>query len=136
MVDTPSTKPPNGGRGHRVLLTKDVAIKAIHTLVGMGVNMAYDSLRHASAFKIGMIENAEICGNEIIISGYIFGLDCPNYIEQLQASADYGMSYEIYNARVRNMHENIWTLEAVTFTGAAILLREKAAYSNSDFTLL
>jgi len=39
-----------------------------------------------------------------------------------------GMSYEIADARVADMRAKIWTLTHVTFTGAAILRREKAAY--------
>ena len=38
------------------------------------------------------------------------------------------MSYEIADARVADMRAKVWTLTHVTFTGAAILRRDKAAY--------
>jgi hypothetical protein len=33
------------------------------------------------------------------------------------------------------MHASVWTLTRATFTGAAILLRNKAAYSSTSFRL-
>jgi hypothetical protein len=38
------------------------------------------------------------------------------------------MSYEVTNVTVADMRASVWTLTSVTFTGAAILRREKAAY--------
>jgi len=38
------------------------------------------------------------------------------------------MSYEISDASVSDVRDKIWTLTRVTFTGAAILRRDKAAY--------
>ncbi len=46
-----------------------------------------------------------------------------------------GMSYELANAHVTDMRAEVWTLTQATFTGAAILLREKAAYRNTSFRL-
>jgi hypothetical protein len=43
-------------------------------------------------------------------------------------SAELGMSYEIADARIQDLKANVWVLNQVTFTGAAILRREKAAY--------
>jgi hypothetical protein len=42
-----------------------------------------------------------------------------------------GMSYELADARVRDVRSPVWMLDEVTFTGAAILLRTKAAYGNT-----
>ena len=46
-----------------------------------------------------------------------------------------GMSYELAEAHVADMRAQIWTLTQATFTGAAILLREKAAYRDTSFKL-
>ncbi len=46
-----------------------------------------------------------------------------------------GMSYELADAHVADMSASIWTLTRATFTGAAILLREKAAYRDTSFHL-
>jgi hypothetical protein len=45
------------------------------------------------------------------------------------------MSYELADARVEDMRDEIWKLTRVTFTGAAILLREKAAYRSTAFRM-
>ena len=44
------------------------------------------------------------------------------------------MSYEIADARVADMRAKVWTLTHVTFTGAAMLRREKRriGYMDSD----
>jgi hypothetical protein len=44
-----------------------------------------------------------------------------------------GMSYELADAHVADMREVVWRLTRATFTGAAILLREKAAYRATSF---
>ena len=51
------------------------------------------------------------------------------------APEELGMSYEIADARVEDMRADIWKLTRVTFTGAAILLREKAAYRATSFRM-
>jgi hypothetical protein len=43
-------------------------------------------------------------------------------------STSLGMSYEIADAQIQDIRASVWVLNKVTFTGAAILLREKAAY--------
>ena len=43
-------------------------------------------------------------------------------------SMSLGMSYEIADAQIQDIRASVWVLNKVTFTGAAILLREKAAY--------
>jgi hypothetical protein len=46
-------------------------------------------------------------------------------------SAGLGMSYEVTAVQLSDKRAKIWTLEKVTFTGAAILRRDKAAYSDT-----
>jgi hypothetical protein len=38
LVDTPSDKPPAGSRGHRVVLTRTAAERALPSLLGMGLD--------------------------------------------------------------------------------------------------
>jgi len=52
-----------------------------------------------------------------------------------QSAEAMGMSYELADARVEDMRAEIWKLTRVTFTGAAILLREKAAYRGTSFRI-
>jgi hypothetical protein len=46
-------------------------------------------------------------------------------------NAGLGLSYEVTNVQLADSRAHIWMLEKVTFTGAAILRREKAAYQNT-----
>ena len=136
VVDAPSDKAPSGARGHRVILTDSAARTAIPTLIGMGINFASSGKKHNPESKVGIIEHAEIQGWKAMVSGYVFGRDCPTVISQLNASADYGMSYEIADAHVEDMRAEVWKLTRVTFTGASILPREHAAYRLTEFSLV
>jgi hypothetical protein len=42
-----------------------------------------------------------------------------------------GMSYEVADVQVSDMRMRVWTLTRVTFTGAAVLRRDKAAYEDT-----
>src|SRR4029077_2188248 len=68
--------------------------------------------------------------------GYLFARDFPDLMRELRAgSARLGMSYELADARVRDRRTPVWTLDEATFTGAAILLKKKAAYENTSIEL-
>jgi hypothetical protein len=54
---------------------------------------------------------------------------------QAHAPETMGMSYELADARVEDLRAEVWKLTRVTFTGAAILLREKAAYRATSFRM-
>jgi hypothetical protein len=43
------------------------------------------------------------------------------------------MSFEIGDARVADMRQDVWRLNRINFTGAAVLLAEKAAYKKTRF---
>ena len=42
-----------------------------------------------------------------------------------------GLSYEVTDVLLADARAEVWILEKVTFTGAAILRRDKAAYRNT-----
>jgi len=72
------------------------------------------------------------------VRGYLYARDFPEVAKSIKATAAadsgaMGMSYELADARVEDMRAEIWKLTRVTFTGAAILLREKAAYRATSF---
>ncbi len=136
FLDRPSDKAPTGARGHRVILTREAAQEAMDTLIGMGINFS-DGKEHKAGSKQGIIESAEIIKDEILVYGYMWERDCQSVISCISAKAnEYGMSYELADARVRDIRKSIWTLDKVTFTGAAIILKEKAAYTNTEFVLI
>lgn len=137
VVDEASTRPPSGARGHKVILTREAARAALPSLLGMAVDYTPKWDRHDARMKCGIITEADVNGNQLQVRGYLYGRDFPEVVQQLTASnqENMGMSYELADAHVADIHADVWTLTRATFTGAAILLREKAAYRNTSFRL-
>ena len=161
LVDTPSDQPPQGAREHRVLLTREAAEKALPSLLGMALDYTPALDAHDAKRKVGIITSADVVESSALgrrpsvatstvrpttddqrpttvleVSGYLFAKDFPEVVRELRLHASrLGMSYEISDARVQNVHASVWTLTEVTFTGAAILRREKAAYRETWIAL-
>jgi len=136
LLDVASDKAPSGARGHRVLLTKSAAEAALPSLLGMAVDYKAGWDGHDARQKCGIITAAEIEGQRLMVSGFLFARDYPEMEQKvgLAASAgDMGMSYELADAHVADMRAPVWTLTRATFTGAAILLKAKAAYRATSF---
>ena len=134
LVDEPSNRPPSGARGHRVILTREAALAALPSLMGMAVDYAPAWDGHDARRKCGIITQADVEANRLRVSGYLFGKDFPEVEDRMRrgTAGMMGMSYEIADAHVEDMNAEIWKLTRATFTGAAILLREKAAYRKGD----
>jgi len=137
VVNTASDRAPAGARGHRVLLTREAAEKALPSLLGMAVDYRPGWDGHDARRKIGLLTEADVVGARLVVRGYLYARDFPEVAEAILAHAPetMGMSYELADARVEDMRAEIWKLTRVTFTGAAILLREKAAYRATSFRM-
>jgi hypothetical protein len=143
LIDVPSDKAPSGARGHRVVLTRVAAEAALPSLLGMAVDYkaaqpgdptsGWDG--HDARQKCGIITSAELDGHRLTVAGFLFSRDFPEIADRLTPESQMGMSYELADAHVADMSAQIWTLTRATFTGAAILLRDKAAYRNTSFRL-
>jgi hypothetical protein len=137
VVNTPSDKSPAGARGHRVLLTREAAERALPSLMGMAVDYRPGWDGHDARRKVGILTEAEVAGARLVVHGYVYARDFPEVAQAMTAHAPgaMGMSYELADARVEDMRAEVWKLTRVTFTGAAILLREKAAYRETSFRM-
>ncbi|HTV15515.1 MAG TPA: hypothetical protein VME68_12420 [Acidobacteriaceae bacterium] len=137
LVDVPSTKPPSGARGHRVVLTRAAALAALPSLLGMAVDYVPSWDGHDARRKCGIITHADVDGARLRVAGYLYAKDFPEVERQLRHSSAgaMGMSWELADAHVADMNAAVWSLTRATFTGAAILLREKAAYRDTSFEL-
>jgi hypothetical protein len=141
LLDVPSDKAPSGARGHRVVLTRYAAEAALPSLLGMAVDYKAGWDGHDARQKCGIITSAEVDGKKLTVTGYLFARDFPEFGSiagrggdtRLHAEGALGMSYELADAHVADMRAPVWTLTRATFTGAAILLREKAAYRSTSF---
>ncbi|MDP9040233.1 MAG: hypothetical protein M3O02_13340 [Acidobacteriota bacterium] len=133
LVDVPSDKAPSGAKGHRVVLTHAAAEAALPSLLGMAVDYKQGWDGHDARQKCGIITSAELDGRHLRVAGFVFSKDFPEIEQRLATPGSMGMSYELADAHVADMRAPIWTLTRATFTGAAILLRDKAAYSGTSF---
>ena len=138
LVDVASDKAPSGARGHRVMLTKEAAETALPSLLGMAVDYKAGWDGHDARQKCGIITSAHLEGSKLMVSGFLFARDFPEMEEKVGgvaagAASAMGMSYELADAHVADMRDVVWRLTRATFTGAAILLREKAAYRGTSF---
>lgn len=143
LVDVASDKAPSGARGHRVVLTREAAEAALPSLLGMAVDYKAGWDGHDARQKCGIITGATLDERRLMVEGYLFardfpeiegavGMDGAGQVSRAESKA-MGMSYELADAHVADMRAQVWTLTRATFTGAAILLREKAAYRGTSF---
>ena len=144
LVDVASDRAPSGARGHRVVLTQAAAEAALPSLLGMAVDYKAGWDGHDARQKCGIITSAHLEGKRLMVAGYLYARDYPEMESAVggasgpggvsgSAKGEMGMSYELADAHVADMRTQVWTLTKATFTGAAILLREKAAYRGTSF---
>jgi hypothetical protein len=111
LLDVPSDKAPAGARGHRVMLTRAAAEKALPSLLGMALDFTPNLDGHDARRKVGVITSADIVAADgkwqianrknrdatlrrqpvdnptrasawlLEISGYIFARDFPEIVE-------------------------------------------------------
>lgn len=145
LIDVASDNAPSGARGHRVVLTRAAAEAALPSLLGMAVDYKAGWDGHDARQKCGIITAAELEGQRLTVAGFLFARDFPEMEARIESGIEagagvgldraMGMSYELADAHVADMAAQIWTLTRATFTGAAILLRAKAAYRGTSFRL-
>lgn len=129
LLDQPSTKPPQGAQGHRILVPRAVAEKELSSLVGMAVNYKPEYDGHAPEHKIGVITGAQITGNKVEVRGIIYAKDFPDAARDIKANAPrLGMSMELADVWVNDQNARVWKLDGFKFTGGTILLKNAAAY--------
>ena len=132
LVDVPSDRPPNGAQGHRVMIPRAVAEAALPSLIGMPLDMAPGLMDHSTK-NIGLFTQGSIQGDELVVSGYLYGKQFPGETAEIQRKKELlGMSYEITDVDVADPSESVWTLSNLVFTGGAILLKQSAAYMRTS----
>ena len=149
FVDVASDAAPAGARGHRVMLKKSATEKALPTLLGMALDYTPALDKHDARRKVGVITEAELSGQWTVddgqqghscpghlqskalnIEGFLYARDFPELVREIRAKgpAVLGMSYEIAEAKIDDLGADVWAVDEFTFTGAAVLRRDKAAY--------
>jgi hypothetical protein len=142
VANAPSDRAPSGARGHKVMLTAKATERALPSLLGMGVDYAPELDRHDAQRKVGIITSAELQAgtgptHRLDVSGYLFERDFPEVINEMtRRKGELGMSYEIADVRVVDTEAPVWVATDFKFTGAAVLLRDKAAYQATSMELV
>ena len=83
LVDVPSQGSPQGAQGHRVVLTRAVAERALPSLIGMALDYAPSFDRHDMRCKVGVITRAEVVGRNLEIGGYLYAKDFPEVVREI-----------------------------------------------------
>jgi hypothetical protein len=132
-IGKPSDAPPDGSFGKNILITVEAAQEALHSLLGMAIDYTSGYDGHDVKTKIGIITSADIEGDAITIAGFFYGADFPVEGAEIKAKQEeLGFSYE-----ARNLYSEDYTADPIvvnkcTFTGAAVLLKHKAAYKTTS----
>ncbi|TXD58872.1 hypothetical protein FUT88_13425 [Ralstonia sp. TCR112] len=131
-IDEPSDAPPNGSTGKRTYIPRDVAERAIPSLLGMAIDYTEDFDGHDKKAKIGVITEARVEGNAIGIAGFLYASDFPEECARIKAEKNrLGFSYECL-AAISDQSADPWVVEHCVFTGAAVLYKHLAAYTTTS----
>lgn len=131
FVDRASDNPVGGAKGHKTFIPKDVAEEALPSLLGMAIDFKPELDGHDRKSKIGVITEATLEGDEIRIAGHFYAADFPEEVARIQAEKeDLGFSYEA-QTRIQDLKADPWVIEFCRFTGAAVLYKADAAYTET-----
>lgn len=132
-LDEASDNAPHGSSGKLVYLPKDVAERALPSLLGMAVDFEEGFEGHDPQAKIGVITAATIDGNALHIEGFIYASDFPKEAAAIQIDKDkLGFSFEMKRVQVETMDADPLVITDCVFTGAAILRKDRAAYTTTS----
>jgi hypothetical protein len=149
QVDVPSTRPPSGSGGKRVMIPHQAAQRRLKSLLGMSIDVSSNLKGHNARFKVGVITACAIGRdpapdvplrvgpirpNDVVIAGHLYAKDFPEEVRALKASAargELGASYEISQVDVEDVRASVWHVLDFVYTGAAVLRRDAAAYDDS-----
>lgn len=139
-LDQPSDAPPHGADGKRVLLTTAAAQAALPSLLGQGVNFTEDvdspeakARGHAVSRKVGVITGATVRAGAVHIDGIIYAADFPGEAARIRRDKSLlGFSFEATRIHVETLSSDPLVITACVFTGAAILRKDKAAYTTTS----
>lgn len=142
--DVPSDNPPHGSQGRNVLIPSEVGLPALDSLIGQGINFDAmgDWTHHNAQEKVGVItdawagESLDDGAIPVYVEGYIYAQDFPDVAMAIQINQHLlGLSYELTGTSVTDGEYEGSPVRVLGgpfyYTGAAILLRDAAAYTNT-----
>src|SRR6266404_3255611 len=132
-LDEPSDAAPTGSHGRKIIVTTAAAKKALSSLLGMAVGFTPSLDGHDVKNKIGIITSADIVGSAIQIAGFIYAANHPEIASTIKAQKSaLGFSFEAQRLAILDSSADVLTITDLAFTGAAIIRRDKAAYTTTS----
>jgi hypothetical protein len=137
ILDAPSTNPPQGSTGKRVVIPSALAAATLHQLQGMPVNVEAPGLSgHEPTRIVGVLDGASIEGNRVVVQGRLWDKNQKDLVDLIRTrQSELGMSFEVSETSIHDESADPWVLSALTWTGCAILTRASAAYSATSIRL-
>ena len=99
VVNAASDKAPAGARGHRVMLTREAAEKALPSLLGMAVDYRPGWDGHDARRKIGLLTEADVVGQRLVVRGYLYARDFPEVAQAIAGARAGGDGHELRAGR-------------------------------------
>ncbi|MBI1214117.1 MAG: hypothetical protein GC190_21860 [Alphaproteobacteria bacterium] len=132
-LDQPSDAAPEGSGGRLVCLTSAAAEEALPSLLGMAIDFTPNFDGHDAQRKVGIITDATIEGDAIHIAGFVYAADFPAVAKSMKAHKEIlGFSFEMTNVYVADPASDPLVIVGCVFTGAAVLRKDKAAYTSTS----
>jgi HAMP domain-containing protein len=132
-LEQSSDAAPHGSKGKKIIMSREAAEQALPSLLGMGVDITSDFDGHDAQQKIGVITAATIEGFDLKIEGFIYAADFPEEAAFIKDHKDaLGFSFEAQEIHVESLDSAPLVITACVFTGAAILLKDKAAFTTTS----
>ena len=132
-LDQPSDAAPHGSKGKLVVMSASAAEAALPSLIGMAVDFTPDFDGHDAQRKIGVITGATIEGSDLRIEGFLYASDFPTEAATIKADkSNLGFSFEAQQIHVESLDTDPLVITACVFTGAAILKKNKAAFTTTS----
>jgi len=127
---------PQGAYGHKVFICGELTQSACHQLIGMPLNCSNNLTKNQKDQVIGTIRAAEVAGDDLRVSGFLWSKNQPELIRRLQANMELlGMFFEIGEAETRNQAARVWELVSLEWTGTTVLLKAAGAFHSTSFTI-
>lgn len=136
-LDEPTDNPPcnSWGMAKQIVIPTKVAVKAMASLNGMGINVAEEFDGHNRKKKIGVMAASAVQGGDsrdLGVQGHLFGKDFPDDVQFIKDNkAILGMSYEA-EIEFENPWAAVLVAKDVTFTGATIMRKDLAACTKTS----
>ncbi|HSX82729.1 MAG TPA: hypothetical protein VLQ80_29735, partial [Candidatus Saccharimonadia bacterium] len=85
-IDSPSQRAPGGAKGHKTIVTRQAAERALPSLIGAPLNCASDGGfgDHDRSQPIGAVHKAYIAGGNLWVEGILWGRNFPSLVATIK----------------------------------------------------